>query len=70
MAESDEVMVREVARMLQVSPERVRQLEKAGILPARRAGPTKIRLFSRRTVEAYARRRAARMRAREGSTHA
>jgi excisionase family DNA binding protein len=53
------ILTKEVARILDLTGERVRQLEKAGILTARRTSGG-VRLFDRAEVERFARERSAR----------
>lgn len=53
---TDILMTGDVARELEIGPDRVRQLERCGILPARRT-EAGIRLFERADVEEFRRRR-------------
>jgi len=53
---ADIMTVGEVSRELSMSPDRVRQLERVGVLPATRTG-TGVRIFTRRAVEEFRRQR-------------
>lgn len=53
---ADIMTVGEVSRELSMSPDRVRQLERVGVLEATRTG-TGVRIFSRNTVEEFKRQR-------------
>ncbi len=52
----DIMTVGEVSRELSMSPDRVRQLERVGVLQATRTG-TGVRIFSRNVVEEFKRQR-------------
>lgn len=53
---ADIMTVGEVSRVLSMSPDRVRQLERVGVLEATRTG-TGVRIFSRIAVEEFKRQR-------------
>ena len=58
MVKDDESLTTwDTAKRLGVTPERVRQLERAGILPAAFKTPGGVRIFSGKVVEALRRRR-------------
>ncbi len=53
---ADIMTVGEVSRELSMSPDRIRQLERVGVLEAARTG-TGVRIFSRNVVEEFKRQR-------------
>jgi len=59
------ILTKEAARLLDLTPNTVRLLERRGELSAERAGS--VRLFDRRVVERVARKRAKRARAQEAA---
>jgi excisionase family DNA binding protein len=61
-------LTNDVAKVLNVSPDTVRRLERAGILPALKTS-SGVRLFSRADVERLARERAASQQPGAGSEH-